>query len=210
MGELSRAVEALKRPEECEPLNDFPYAVTSRSRYRAHRRDLGPWWFASVPATPTAGGRFDLVDPSGSCYVADSVEVAVRERLGPRAGGLRWLPDGPLLADTAVSVLAAAARPRRGRLANLIHSRASGWVTREINISVNYELTQEWAAAFEEIGFAGVRYEPRFSTGASSAEAWFGPAGGHALPADELVDWRDHLPSPPVAHIRVRRAKVVD
>ena len=60
-------------------LSRFPRArLTSDTvLYRAHTRGRSPWWFSS-----DLSGRFDLLAPHGTCYLATDVETALRERFG--------------------------------------------------------------------------------------------------------------------------------
>lgn len=202
-----RASLALGHPPD--DLSDFPNAYVEGERYRAHHADNGPWWFASAPEAPSQGGRFDLSAPNGTCYVANDVEVAVRERLGTRAAGYRWLP-ADMLDDAEVSRMECADRPFPGLLADTMNRGASGTVTREVATTVDYQLTQEWAEAWARDGFAGVRYEPRFTVGEHLfAEAWFGPAGAFAAGRATTADgWRDGLPI--ARDVAVDRATVLD
>lgn len=79
----NRHITALTEPPQ--DLVDFPtISLTGTDWYRAHVAGRHPWWFSH-----DGTGRFDLHPPEGTCYLASSVEVAVRERLGPtlvRAG----------------------------------------------------------------------------------------------------------------------------
>lgn len=201
---MSRSIPGLtSAPADHRKLTAFPGGQARGERFRAHRADLGPWWFAPAPSTPAGGGRFDLNAPHGTCYVANDIEAAVRERLGPRAAGHRWIPDSPILRQTMVSVVHARDRPTKGKIANTTHAAAARWVTREISTILDYSLTQGWATAFRKAGFAGVRYEPRFSTGHVYAEGWFGPQGAHDdLPHTEVDGWSQGLP----IHDRIKTA----
>jgi hypothetical protein len=69
--------------------------------------------------------------------------------------------------------------PREFRLADTCHLTAVSFgLTREIATVTPYVLPQQWAAAFEEAGMCGVRYESRFSTAArANAVALFGTDG---------------------------------
>ena len=145
MGELSRSVPGLAAaPADHETLSDFPGGQARGERFRAHQRGMRPWWYASAPSTAAHGGRFDLSEPHGTCYVANDIEAAVRERLGPRTAGRRWIPDGPVLRKTTVSVLDPKDRPTKGRIANTTHSLAAGWVTREISTILSYTEVHDW------------------------------------------------------------------
>jgi hypothetical protein len=196
-------------PNSSQELAAFPHAIANGVRFRAHRKNYSPWHFSPIPTDSSPGGRFDLGDPLGTCYVADDIEVAVRERLGPRFAGHSWIPDSNLLEETCVSRLDPLHRPNTGPLADTISKRASHWVTREISTTLDYALTQQWAARFHSAGFTGVKYEPRLSTGHTVAEAWFAPKGGYDLPHQPELNWRSQITR---RHkiMRVRDSQIID
>jgi RES domain len=140
--------------------------------YRAHTFGRSPWWFSS-----DLTGRFDLLPPNGTCYLATDVMTALRERFGHdlvRQGVVTF----EAAARTAVSTLEV---PVARWLANTCSARAATFVgmTREIGTCPSYELPQAWAAAFIATGrHTGIRYQTRFSTGpAANAVALFDDAG---------------------------------
>lgn len=142
--------------------------------FRAHTwrdADGGCSHFASLPAPHgQIGGRFDLESPHGTCYWASTELAAARERLG-RSGGL-------VAHDEVDGARVSAVQFDPGRLADLLDSDAARrGVTQELASSVPYDLAQRWAKAFDAAGFAGVRYQPRFSTDRVEAVACFGDAG---------------------------------
>lgn len=148
--------------------------------FRAHQRRRCPWWFSS------GGGRFDLPVPRGTCYLASSALVAVRERLGPVLAGRSAVPaaalDGVVVSRLRLGRPSGAAPQRAGervlRLANVrVAAAADFGVTRELESMTPYDVPVRWAAAFDGAGFDGVWYGPRFSPGAAGAIAAFGPAG---------------------------------
>ncbi|WP_162248044.1 RES domain-containing protein [Angustibacter sp. Root456] len=148
--------------------------------FRAHQARRSPWWFSS------SGGRFDLSEPRGTCYVASSALVAVRERLGPVLAARSTLPagalDGVVVSRLTLARPPTAAQEHRGeralRLANVRTAAAADFgVTRELESMTPYDVPVRWAAAFDAAGFDGVWYGPRFSPGAAGAVAAFGPAG---------------------------------
>jgi hypothetical protein len=49
--------------------------------------------------------------------------------------------------------------------------------TRELSVATGYGLTSRWAQALFRDGFAGLLYQPRFSTGSEVAVALFGAEG---------------------------------
>jgi hypothetical protein len=186
--EPQRTDVAQQPPSPDVDLSVFP-AVESRGTtfYRAKRHDRGAWWFASTPADADGvdGGRFDLATPRGTCYWADSVEVAVRERLAHHT-----LTTNTVFAARAREMVVVAARASRGRrFADVTDPAAvrSG-VGAELQTMGDYRVPQAWARAFDAAGFAGVRYSTRF-TSAAAANAWavFGSAGVPRRPRPERV-----------------------
>ena len=166
--------------------------------FRAHRRDLGPWWFGN-----DGGGRFDLRSPRGTCYVALDPLSALRERLGPVLGGTPSVPES-LLEDAMVSRLRL---PAARDVADTQDRRAVGFgVTREIETTVPYAVPQAWASAFDEEGFGGVRYGPRFTPGDASAVALFDDEGAKDWPVDADPVPADQVPGAPVALPSPRRS----
>lgn len=185
--------------------------------YRAHsanypdQPDRGCWWFSSVSPPQSAEGRFDLPHPKGTCYFADDVEAAVRERLGSAWGRHHFLP--PIsLTDTTVSMIDPTSYVRARDIAHTDHRDAAGFVTREIGGGAPYELTCRHAAAFSRAGFEGIAYRPRFTPGDVLALALFGNAG-RPVPrrlASDVPGWQAHLRSPIMSTISRRRAKIFE
>lgn len=139
--------------------------------YRQHLDSLSPWWFSC-----SMDGRFDLPAPDGTCYLADSAESAVRERVGP---------DVAATGHVAVSVLedrvvSAVALPEEVRAANLDSDRAADrfGVTGELTVMTPYTVTQDWAAVLHRAAFAGVCGRLRFTPSRHRGLAVFGEAGG--------------------------------
>ncbi len=184
------------------PLRGFPtrHVAPKDVLHRGHTAAYRPWWFGC-----DGGGRFDLPTPRGTCYLADSAAVAVRERLGTVLGARATVPAS-LLDGVVVSRLHL---PAAGDLADLQSSAASRFgVLRELEVMVPYYIPQGWAAAFDREGFGGVAYGPRFSTGACSSYAVFGPVGSADWPIDpEPVPARD-VTGAPVAVAPPRRSEV--
>ncbi len=173
------------------PIRGFPrrHVTPTDVLHRGHTAAYRPWWFGC-----DGGGRFDLHLPRGTCYLADSAAVAVRERLGTVLGTRATVPAS-LLDGVVVSRLHL---PHPCDLANLQSSAASRFgVLRELEVMVPYYVPQDWATAFDQEGFGGVAYGPRFSTGPSSSYAVFGPAGSADWPVDpEPVPARDVTGAP--------------
>jgi hypothetical protein len=181
-------------------LAGFPaYPVgTDVDLFRAHRRDLGPWWFGS-----DGSGRFDLSAPRGTCYLALDPLSALRERLGPVLGGSQAVPES-LLEESVVSRLRL---PGDREVADTQDRRAARFgVTREIESAVPYAVSQAWARAFDAAGFGGVRYGPRFTPGDSSAVALFDAEGAQDWPVDADPLPAQQVPGAPVPLPTPRRA----
>lgn len=172
----SREVSAQRPPDtRAGALTGFPvYRLRSTTVvHRAHLAANSPWWFSS------SGGRFDLAEPRGTCYLATTALAAVRERLGPVLAARRTVPASTL-DGVVVSALrcCAADAPSSVRLADLRAAAAADFgVTRELESMTPYDVPLAWAAAFDAAGVDGVRYGPRFSPGPASALAIFGHAG---------------------------------
>jgi hypothetical protein len=114
--------------------------------HRIHRRDLGAWWFSN-----DASGRFDLESPRGTCYLAED----------PLGSFVEVFRDTRIVAETDVDkrVLSTLHVSEDTALADCTKNRARAFgVTAAIHASENYERTQEWARAFADAGFGGVRY----------------------------------------------------
>lgn len=113
--------------------------------FREHAAAHGPWWFSS------GVGRFDLRMPHGTCYLDDTPQPCVRERVGS---------DRAAHGRVAASVLASRVVPRLRlpadvRAANLESDRASDryGVPGELTVMTPYDVTQQWADAPHRIGF---------------------------------------------------------
>lgn len=168
----ARQTPSIGPPPPPDKLVGFPvwhvHAGTVLCRVTAS--DQGPWWFSS-----DAEGRFDLVPPRGTCYLADDEIGALLEVLGP-----------------LVLISPAWARrlnlwhlglPRQCSAADITVREARGFgVTAELATVTPYPLPQQWAAAFAAAGREGVRYRIRHDPGGSRALALFGAAGERRWP----------------------------
>ena len=167
-----------------EPPNDLTSLASAQAQrgpwFRAHPerpgRDKGCWWFTAHARDVIPGGRFDLLTPDGTCYLADLAEAAVRERVGRYSVARTWVPanavDGVLV--SIVVTLHTGSRP----LADSTHASAAALgATRELSAATGYGLTSRWAQAHFHEGVAGLLYQPRFSTGTEVAVAIFGAEG---------------------------------
>ena len=137
---------------------------------RAHRIGVSPWWFSS-----NLSGRFDLLDPCGTCYLATDTKTALRERFGHDL-----VEQGVVTFKAAAETVVSALQVPVGRwLANTCHDEAATFgTTRELGTCSDYEVPQSWASAFHNARFRGIRYQTRFTTGPKpNAVALFGSAG---------------------------------
>ena len=152
-----------------EDLGGFPrYDLTpEQALFRIHRRGRSPWWFSS-----DGSGRFDVTRASrGTCYLAEREVGAFIEVFRHRT----LIPEAEVaarrLATLHVAVHAVLAD------CTVEHARAYG-VTGAIHTQPDYELPRRWASAFEQAGFAGVRYRVSHDPSLTeTAIALFGPAG---------------------------------
>ena len=174
-------------------LRSFPSTHLSEGRrvFRSHKAGYHPWWFSIAPRS--GGGRFDLSTPRGTCYVADTIEAAVRERLRETILASRVIT--PLLADSFL--VSSFAMPRGFTCAHIGVTKAARFgVTRELAALTpgHYPLSREWATAFDDAGFEGIRYGARFTPGPANAWALFGPAGDTMSPyplVDTVISGRE-------------------
>ena len=166
--------------------------------FRAHAAERGPWWFGN-----DGGGRFDLVEPRGTCYLALDPLSALRERLGPVLGPSQRVPES-LLESVVLSRLRVIVERE---VADVRDERAAAFgVTRELESMVPYAVPQAWARAFDAAGCGGVRYGPRFTPGDSSAVALFDEEGDAGWPADPDPLPAHQVPGAPTALPTPRRA----
>jgi len=172
-----------QRPAIGQPpadLSDFPRSrlQPSASLCRAHSAGRSPWWFSS-----DLSGRFDLIPPNGTCYLATDVATALRERFGHDL-----VRQGVVTFEAAAKTEVSTVRiPSARWLANTCSPAAAKFgMTREIGTCPSYLIPQAWAAAWFAGGrHSGVRYQTRFSTGAAAnAVALFDDAGQRGWPTD--------------------------
>lgn len=135
----------------------FPayHLATNLQLARIHKSRRGPWWFASVGSDPHTAGRFDLLSPKGTCYLAESPVGAFLESLQRVIGVGKAIPMSEILIRS-VSTLNV---PREMWLADCTHKAATSFgITGAISSGGDRVLTQKWATAFEAAGFEGIRY----------------------------------------------------
>jgi RES domain-containing protein len=139
-------VSPLSRPPA--NLAAFPAVVLPARQLldRIHRGDRMPWWFSS-----DGSGRFDLPPPRGTCYLGEE----------PLASFVEVLRDTTIVSRAVVDQrrLSKLPIPRRIRIADCTARRARSFgITAAIHSGPDYPATREWAAAFADRGFDGVRY----------------------------------------------------
>jgi hypothetical protein len=138
------------------PPNDLPELPSTKlgteALWRIHAADVVPWFFDVSP-----DGRFNLAE-SGTCYLAEDPLGAFVEKFGRllRPGGA--IPE-PLVDTQRLSRL----RPSKVSVVDLTDPKVLGLVglTAEIHSTTDYNLTQGWALAFQDAGYAGIRYKAR-------------------------------------------------
>jgi len=146
--------------------------------YRQHqdrpKPDRGAWYFASYPPGDEGGGRFDLPDPDGTCYLATTEAGAVNELVGPDCADRGWV-DTDLIAGRVLSRLRLS---EDVKVADITSPRATHFrATNELPATERYDLTQAWADTLHRAGFGGVHTMLRFTPGPTRGLALFGAAG---------------------------------
>ncbi|HEX6666888.1 MAG TPA: RES family NAD+ phosphorylase [Solirubrobacterales bacterium] len=137
-------------PEELPEL--LSKKLGSKPLWRIHAADATPWFFDVGP-----DGRFNLAE-SGTYYLAEEPIGAFVEKFGRllRPGGV--IPE-PLVDAQRLSRL----RPPKAKLVDLTDPTVLGLIglTAEVHSTTDYDLTQGWALAFQDAGYAGIRYKAR-------------------------------------------------
>lgn len=157
-------------------LDGFPAAKTVGQLHRLSESP-GAWWFASVDdPQDQSGGRFDLVTPLGTCYLAeDSLEGALVEKL--LCAPLVVVPTERLgeLFHAVVSVR------RTPATADLTSPQATGYgLNAEIHSTLEYAISRRWGAALWKSGWRALRHRLRGDvTQTLAGRALFGRAGLH-------------------------------
>lgn len=152
-----------------QDLDGFPCSTIARNRnlWRFGLSDHGPWWFSS------SGGRFDLQEPGGTCYVALDQIGAILEVIG-REHTVAVVPKSTLTKRVMWRLKPSSTL----RVADATDRLASRFgVTGEISTIVPYDQPQAWAVAFWEAGMDGIRYALRHDPAMTGAVAIFGSAG---------------------------------
>ena len=156
-------------------LDGFPRAGEIAELHRLSEYP-GPWWYSHVhdPDEDT-GGRFDLTDPHGTCYLATSLDGALVEKL------LRARTK-VVVAERLHELFHATIEVRRTPpTADLTSPGATGYGRNaEIHTTLDYPLTRRWARALRAAGWRGLRHLLRGdATGRAVGLALFGRAGLH-------------------------------
>jgi hypothetical protein len=140
--------------------------MSTQPLFRIHRDGREPWWFSSDGL-----GRFDLVAPNGTCYLAEDPLGAFVEVFRTTAA----IPE----VEIAARGLSTLHVPRSLVLADCTARRARAFgITAAVHSTQDYQQTQPWAEAFARAGFAGVRYLLSHDPAQRLAGiALFGPAG---------------------------------
>ncbi|WP_161634782.1 RES family NAD+ phosphorylase [Nesterenkonia sp. AN1] len=158
-------------PAEGLDLKSFPRRVVRAETVweRAHKVENEPWYFASSGA-----GRFDLTEPLGTCYLANTAETAAREVVGPDFVASGLVPDTFL----EERVISSVELPTGVSAAKLTSSEVFAYrISNELCSISDYGVSQDWAGAFHEAGFTGIWYQPRFAAGKGRALGIFGASG---------------------------------
>lgn len=138
------------------PPDDLPelpsVRLGTKALWRIHPADVSPWFFDVGP-----DGRFNLAD-TGTCYLAEEPSGAFVEKFGRllRPGGV--IPE-PLVDTQRLSRV----RPPKVSVVDLTDPKVLGLagLTAEIHATTDYGLTQSWASALRDAGYAGIRYKAR-------------------------------------------------
>ncbi|MFP4635570.1 MAG: RES domain-containing protein [Nitriliruptoraceae bacterium] len=164
-----------------EPPSD-PSALTglpaARHVERLHRVSeyVRPWWYSSVTAfDERSGGRFDLLTPQGTCYLAESLDGALVEKLLRARTKVVVAERLAELFHATIHVRAAPAA------ADLTSRRATAaGLNAEVHTTLDYRITRRWARALRRAGWRGLRYLLRGDvSGSAAGRAVFGRAGLH-------------------------------
>jgi hypothetical protein len=146
---------------------------------RLHRLSEWPgvWWYSSVgEVADPGGGRFDLVEPRGTCYLAEaSLDGALVEKL--LRTPVKVVPAERLdeLFHAVVTVRSAP------RTADLTAAEATGFgLNAEIHSTLEHDVPRRWAVELWKNGWRAVRHHLRGdTTGQLAGRALFGASGVH-------------------------------
>jgi len=165
---LTRERVAQQPPAADTDLSQFPTVDKNGHLYRAHTASFGPWYFSA-----DGRGRFDLTNPHGTCYLADTVGAAVRERLGEQFTTDRWVAP-----EDAQKMVVSKLAVHLSHVADLESADVGNYpITQELTSMEDYQVPQAWARAFHAAGMSGIHYRGRFSYTAGDSWAMFGAGG---------------------------------
>jgi hypothetical protein len=161
-------------PQDLEELEDFPEFVLRAGTevHRIHSADLGAWYFNSEDTW-----RFNpcSVAGLGACYLAERPVAGLLEIYK----GVTVVDEQDIAGKTHFT----AALEADVRLADCCVPAAGEFgVNGEIHTTTDYDVTQAWAAALAQAGFAGVRYFCRSDPAMSLIGYAFFDAAGEAPP----------------------------
>lgn len=140
-------------PAPPEDLPELPSTkLGAKALWRIHAADVSPWFFDAGP-----NARFNLAD-AGTCYLAEEPVGAFVEKFGRILRPSGVIPE-PLVDTQRLSRL----RPPKVSVVDLTDPKVLGLVglTAEIHATTDYGLTQSWARALRDAGYAGIRYKAR-------------------------------------------------
>jgi hypothetical protein len=226
---VNRARSAQRKPPA--DISRFPRSEILEGEvfYRTTLAPKGFGWFSS-----SSEGRFDLLSPRGTMYVARSVHCAAMERVaaprpmpvdtkGRRARYLGSLVQGGSVAEEEADKILVyeLTTTERISVADLTHEAAGRdfGVTNELSGSGgSYAMPQIWAVYFDAKGFGGIEYRARFVTKEGPdqyAVAVFGEEKEHDGPFAATGPARTLTEAAADARIPIRRkpaaiTKVVD
>lgn len=158
-------------PQDVNELANFPELVLPAGAevHRIHSADVGAWYFNAEDTW-----RFNPCSTAGlgACYLAERPVAGLLESFK----GVSVVDEQDIAAKAHFTVTLEA----EIRLADCCAPAAGDFgVNGEIHTTTDYAMTQAWAAAFAQAGFAGVRYLCRSDPGMSLiGYALFDRAGG--------------------------------
>lgn len=160
-------------PDRPDALARVPGAALPLRLHRVSQW-AGPWWFASTGRDHDAG-RFDLPLPHGTCYLAETLEGALLEKVLRRP---KRIVAAEQLAGLFHVTVAVVKQPRTADLT--ARAVTSLGVNAEISTGLDYAKTRAWAAALHCSGWKALRYALRADAALRHrGVALFGGAGLH-------------------------------
>ena len=163
-------------PDDLAALDTFPVAAWVPELHRLSEWP-GVWWYSTVAtADDPSGGRFDLPRPRGTCYLAESLDGALVQKLLRTETKIVVAERLEELFHATVAVGAARAT------ADLTSPAATGFgLNAEVHATLDYRAPRRWADALWRRGWRALRYLLRGNVaGRQAGRALFGSAGLHA------------------------------